>query len=186
LPHWSEQIDTSGYGQSTRRFAGMQIQPSVFFPTALIALLVIVYTLLWPASSAALFNGLRQGVTQHFDGFMMLAGDLLLVFCLVVAVSPLGRLRIGGQSATPDYTLLAWFSMLFGAGMGVGLVFYGVAEPITHFNNALGAQATVAAPLGGAPGDVARARDLAMAATLFDWSLHPWAMYAVVGLGLAI
>lgn len=186
MSHWSEHIDTSGYGQSTRRFAGMQVQPSVFFPSAAIALLVIIYTLLWPASSAALFNGLRQGVVQHFDGFMMLAGDALLVFCLLVAVSPLGRLRIGGKAAVPDYSLLGWFSMLFGAGMGVGLVFYGVAEPITHFTNALGAEAATAAPLGGAPGDIVRARDLAMAATLFDWSLHPWAMYAVVGLGLAI
>ena len=186
MPHWSDRIDTSSYGQSTRDFAGMRIQPSVFFPTALIAVLVILGTFVWPEGSAQLFNGLRQGVIARFDGFMMAAGDLLLLFCLGLAVSPLGKLRIGGREARPDYSLPAWFSMLFGAGMGVGLVFYGVAEPMAHFTSALGPEAATAAPLGGAPGDVARARDLAMAATLFDWSLHPWAMYAVVGLGLAV
>ncbi len=186
MTHWSDSIDTSGYGQATKSFMGMQIQPSVFFPTAIIALLVIVATLVWPEASADVFSALRAAVVKRFDTFMMLAGDLLLLFCLVLALSPLGKLRLGGSKALADFSLLAWFSMLFGAGMGVGLVFYGVGEPLAHFGSSLGAQAATNAPLGGAPGNAELARSLAMAATLFDWSLHPWAMYAVVGLGLAV
>jgi len=108
----------------------------------------------------------------------------VLLFCIGIALSPLGKIRLGGKGATPDYSRLSWFSMLFGAGMGIGLVFYGVGEPVTHFMSSMAGGSP--APLGGAPGDAEGARALAMAATIYDWSLHPWAMYAFVGLALAV
>jgi betaine/carnitine transporter, BCCT family len=181
---WTKDIDASAYGASNRVWAGMRINPAVFFPTVLIALAVIVYSLLDPQGSAALFDGMRGGVVSRFDGFLMTTGNFLLLFCLLLIVSPLGRIRLGGKDARPDYSRLSWFSMLFGAGMGIGLVFYAVGEPVTHYASSMAGGA--AAPLGGAAGQPGVARDLAMAATIFDWGLHPWAIYAVVGLALAV
>jgi BCCT family betaine/carnitine transporter len=114
----------------------------------------------------------------------MTTGNVLLLFCVVLIFSPLGNIRLGGKDATPDYSRMSWFAMLFGAGMGIGLVFYGVGEPVSHFTTAMAGGAD--APLTGAPGNLAASRDLAMAATIYDWALHPWAIFAVVGLGLAV
>ncbi len=184
MADWAKTIDTAGYGKSTRSVLGMQIDPVVFFPTALISLAVIAWSILSPDGSAALFNAIRTGATTNFDWFFMSAGNLLLLFCVGVAISPLGRIRLGGKDARPDYSRMSWFAMLFGAGMGIGLIFYGVAEPVTHFTASMAGGP--AAPLGGAAGNPALSRDLAMAATIFDWALHPWAMFAVTGLALAV
>ena len=184
MADWDKAIDLGNYGQSNRHWGGMHINPAVFFPTAIIAFAVILFSLIAPKASADLFAGLRSGAVAHFDWFFMMSGNLLLIFCVVVALSPLGKIRLGGKGATPDYSRLSWFAMLFGAGMGIGLVFYGVGEPVTHFMSSMAGGS--AAPLGGAPGDAEGARSLAMAATIYDWSLHPWAIYAMVGLALAV
>jgi BCCT family betaine/carnitine transporter len=100
--------------------------------------------------------------------------------------------RLGGKDATPDYSYIAWFAMLFAAGMGIGLMFFGVGEPISHYTSSFGGTAmengvrTDWAPLGGAEGDTAAATRLGMAATIFHWGLHPWAIYAVVALALGL
>jgi betaine/carnitine transporter, BCCT family len=184
MAEWTKAIDLGGYGQSNRNWGGMQINPAVFLPTALIAFAVIVFSVIAPKASAELFSNLRAGAVSHFDWFFMSVGNLLLLFCVVVALSPLGKIRLGGKGATPDYSRLSWFAMLFGAGMGIGLVFYGVGEPVTHFTSAMAGGD--GAPLGGAAGDAAASRSLAMAATIFDWALHPWAIFAVTGLALAV
>jgi len=101
--------------------------------------------------------------------------------------------RLGGTLARPDYSYFSWFAMLFAAGMGIGLMFYGVAEPMSHYSTALGGTAVDAngvrtdwAPLGGAAGNSAEAARLSMAATIFHWGLHPWAIYAIVALALGL
>jgi betaine/carnitine transporter, BCCT family len=115
--------------------------------------------------------------------------------CLALIVSPLGKVRLGGPEATPDFGYVGWFAMLFAAGMGIGLMFFGVSEPMSHFDvclwrhDLLGEDGvrTDWAPLGGAEGNPAEAQcDLGMAATIFHWGLHPWAIYAVVALALAL
>jgi BCCT family betaine/carnitine transporter len=184
MDDWAKDIDASSFGLSTRKFGGLLVDPLVFFPSALIALSVILFSIILPDVSADLFAKLRAGVVSQFDWLLMSVGNLVLLFCVAVAFSPLGRIRLGGDDASPDYSRVAWFSMLFGAGMGIGLVFYSVGEPVTHFTAAMAGGP--AAPLGGAPGDAAAARSVAMAATVFNWSLHPWAIYAVVGLALAV
>ncbi len=181
---WDKAIDLGYYGQSNRNWGGMQINPAVFWPTAFISLAVIVFSLIAPKASADLFAALRSGAVSHFDWFFMTAGNLLLLFCVVVALSPLGKIRLGGKGATPDYSRLSWFAMLFGAGMGIGLVFYGVGEPVTHFTSSMAGGP--AAPLGGSVGDANAARSIAMAATIYNWALHPWAIFAVTGLALAV
>lgn len=184
MADWTKEIDQGAYGKSNRNWWGMHINPAVFIPTALLSLAVIIFSLIVPKVSADLFSALRSSAVANFDWFLMSVGNLLLLFCVVVAVSPLGKIRLGGKEAKPDYSRLSWFAMLFGAGMGIGLVFYGVGEPVTHFTSAMAGG--VAAPLGGAAGDPAAARSLAMAATIFDWSFHPWAIFAVTGLAFAL
>lgn len=181
---WEKTIDLARYGSSNRNWLGMTINPAVFFPIALIAISVILFSVMAPQASAQLFSWLRASAVSQFNWFLLTAGNLMLLFCVAVALSPLGKIRLGGMGATPEYSYLAWFSMLFGAGMGIGLVFYGVGEPVTHFTASMAGGP--AAPLGGAPGDAAAARNLAMAATVYNWALHPWAIYAVVGLALAV
>lgn len=139
------------------------------------------------------FTGMRGWLTSRLDWFFMMAGNIFVVLCLGLIVSPLGKVRLGGPEATPDFTLTGWFAMLFAAGMGIGLMFYGVAEPLGHYEAAFagpsfGAEGvrTDWAPLDGAAGDELGARRLAMAATIFHWGLHPWAIYAVVALALAL
>jgi betaine/carnitine transporter, BCCT family len=181
---WSERIDLGSWGKSNRTWGGLIVHPAVFLPAALISLSVILFSIIAPQTSADLFAWLRSSAVSQFNWFLISVGNLLLLFCIAVAVSPLGKIRLGGLGAKPEYSRMSWFSMLFGAGMGIGLVFYGVGEPVTHFTSSMAGGP--AAPLGGAPGDAAGARAMAMAATTYNWALHPWAIYAVVGLALAL
>ena len=137
MADWDKAIDLGNYGQSNRNWGGMHVNPAVFLPTAFISFAVILFSLIAPKASTDLFAALRSGAVYHFDWFFMTSGNLLLLFCVVVALSPLGKIRLGGKGAKPDYSRLSWFAMLFGAGMGIGLVFYGVGEPVTHFTSAM-------------------------------------------------
>jgi len=136
---------------------------------------------------------MRDWLTANLDWFFLLAANIFVILCLILIFTPLGKVRLGGTEADPDFSYLGWFSMLFAAGMGIGLMFYGVSEPMSHFGTALGGTSvgedglrTDWAPLGGAEGDNEAAARLGMAATIFHWALHPWAIYAVLALGLAL
>ena len=164
----------------------------VFGISAVAVVLFTAATLLLPDTLGPFFVALRDTVTSNFDWFFLISGNVFVLVCLGLILSPLGSVRLGGPEASPDFSLTGWFSMLFAAGMGIGLMFYGVSEPLGHFTAALGGPIvengvrTDWAPLDGAPGDEMGARRLAMAATIFHWGLHPWAIYAVVALALAL
>jgi BCCT family betaine/carnitine transporter len=167
----------------------LDIHNPVFAISGAIVLAFTVLTLALPERAGDVFGWLRPAITNNFDWFFLLGGNIFVLVCVGLILSPLGRIRLGGPDAKPDHSNLAWFSMLFAAGMGIGLMFFGVSEPISHFNSAFaeGAGAPDSwSPLSGAAGDAAAAQRLAMAATIFHWGLHPWAIYAVVGLGLAL
>ncbi len=131
---------------------------------------------------------MRNWLTSNLDWFFLSAGNIFLIVCLVLMIiTPLGRVRMGGTEVEPEYSYSGWFAMLFAAGMGIGLMFYGVSEPITHYSTSVAENAGTAdswAPLAGAPGNVEAAEKLGMAATIYHWGLHPWAIYAIVGLAL--
>lgn len=171
---------------------GLDIHNRVFAVSGLAVIAFVALTLLFQASAEPLFAGLRGWLTSRLDWFFLLAGNVFVLVCLGVALSPLGRVRLGGTEAKPDYSYLGWFSMLFAAGMGIGLMFYGVSEPLSHFGSALagtaaeGGMRTDWAPLSGAADDPVAAQRLAMAATIYHWGLHPWAIYAILALGLAL
>lgn len=168
---------------------GMDIHNPVFAISAGGIILLVFYTLALPEQAGAFFGWLRPTLTSNFDWFFLAAGNVFVILTLALIVSPLGKIRLGGTEAKPDYSYTGWFSMLFAAGMGIGLMFYGVSEPISHFSSSLadGAGSPESwAPLAGAAGDPAEAHRLGMAATIFHWGLHPWAIYAVVALSLAL
>lgn len=171
---------------------GLDIHNRVFAISALLIIIFVALTMTFQTQAEPMFGSVRGWLTSSLDWFFITAGNILVLVCLGIAVSPLGRVRIGGTKAKPDYSYLGWFSMLFAAGMGIGLMFYGVSEPLSHFNSAFDGITTEAglrtdwAPLGAAGGDPAQAQRLAMAATIYHWGLHPWAIYAVLALGLAI
>jgi BCCT family betaine/carnitine transporter len=172
---------------------GFDIHNPVFQVSGLSIIAFVIYTLALPEQSGAVFSWLFSAVTQGFDWFFIASANIFVLFCLMLIVTPLGNVRLGGVLAKPEYSYLTWFSMLFAAGMGIGLMFYGVSEPMSHFSSALGGTSVGEtgirsdwAPLGAAAGDQTEAIRLGMAATIFHWGLHPWAIYAVVGLALAL
>jgi BCCT family betaine/carnitine transporter len=164
----------------------------VFAISGLLVVAFVVLTLAFQNQVEPMFTAMRGWLTSNLDWFFISAGNIFVLVCLGLAISPLGKVRLGGTEATPDYTYLGWFSMLFAAGMGIGLMFFGVSEPLSHFGSAFGGTAmengvrTDWAPLGAAAGDAEAATRLGMAATIYHWALHPWAIYAILALGLAL
>ncbi len=171
---------------------GLDIHNRVFLISGLSIVTFVLITLLFQDQAAPVFAGMRSWLTQNLAWFFLSTANFFVLLCLALIVSPLGKVRLGGTAATPDYSYLGWFSMLFAAGMGIGLMFYGVSEPLSHFNSALAGPVleqgmrTDWAPLNGARQDPAAAAQLAMAATIYHWALHPWAIYAILALGLAL
>ncbi|MCH8505751.1 MAG: BCCT family transporter, partial [Ectothiorhodospiraceae bacterium] len=170
----------------------LDIHGMVFLISAAVTIFFVIITLALQSEVEPLFEGLRGWLTGNLSWFFLLAGNIFVLLCVGLIFSPLGRIRIGGTEASPDFSYTGWFAMLFAAGMGIGLMFYGVSEPMSHFGAAVGGVdvengARVDwAPLGAAAGDAEAAARLGMAATIFHWGLHPWAIYAVVALALAL
>jgi len=189
---------------TTRQFGiNIDLHGKVFTISSLSVVFFIILTLALPELAGTVFETVREFLTDTFAWFFLLAGNVFVILALVLVLTPLGRVRLGGVEARPDFSYSGWFAMLFAAGMGIGLMFYGVAEPIDHFETSLqgtsieadaragkdipvDAQRSDWAPLGGAYNDPEAAGDLGMAATIFHWGLHPWAIYAIVALALAL
>ena len=170
--------ETNDYkvGQDNIRIFGLDIHNPVFLISGVTIVLFVLFVLAFQEGAAEMFGALRPWLTSTFDWVFMGAANIFVLFCLYLIVSPLGKIRLGGEDAKPDYSYTGWFAMLFAAGMGIGLMFFGVLEPVYHFQNP---------PLGVDPTDTEAARAIGMAATIFHWGLHPWAIYAVVALALA-
>ena len=150
------------------------IAPVTFIGSAVIALGLIAYAMIAPELAAAVFSRANAWVIAEAGWFYMLSVGFFVIFLIGLAMSQLGRVKLGPDDAVPDYNYGTWVAMLFSAGMGIGIVFYGVAEPIMHFS----------VPPDAIPHTPQAARD-AMAITFFHWGVHAWAIYAVVGLALA-
>jgi choline/glycine/proline betaine transport protein len=155
-------------------FSGAKINPPVFFGAAALILLFVIFGAGFPDLAQRVFSHIQTTIVDTFGWFYLLAVAGFLVFCVGLAISSYGNVRLGPDHSVPDYSALTWFAMLFSAGMGIGLLFFGVAEPIMHFSS----------PPVGKGGTVEAARE-AMSLTFFHWGLHAWAIYAVIGLALA-
>lgn len=170
------QDDDYEIGRDNVNVLGLDIHNPVFMVSAVLVVAFVVGTLLFLDSAGAAFSALRVSITTKFDSTFMVSMNIFVLFCLFVAYSKLGRIRLGGTDATPRYGYPGWLAMLFAAGVGIGLMFFGVLEPVTH---------TLNPPLGIDPANVAAARAAGMSAAILHWGLHAWGVYAVVGLALA-
>ncbi|MEH6452177.1 MAG: BCCT family transporter [Psychromonas sp.] len=158
---------------------GFDVHNQVFGISAgLIILFVVALLAVDPGTAKATLDGVKWKIIEHFDVLFMWAANLFLIFCLVLIVSPYRKIRIGGADTTPDYSLLSWMAMLFSAGIGIGLMFWGIAEPAAYYS------AWFETPLGVEPYTDEAAR-MALGATMFHWGFHGWAIYAVVALSMA-
>lgn len=166
-------------GENNVNILGLELHNPVFFVTAFAVIAFVLFTLLLPDISKLWLNGTKNWVVDSFDWLFISAANIMVVFCLLLIVSPYGNIRIGGINAKPDYKRISWLAMLFAAGMGIGLMFWSVAEPLAYASGWAGT------PLG-VEADSPEAFRAAMGATMYHWGLHPWAIYAVVGLSLAI
>ncbi|USD35959.1 BCCT family transporter [Ferrimonas sp. SCSIO 43195] len=174
-------IENTDYtvGQDNVQKWGFDVHNPVFGISASLVLLFLAAILISDAATAkAALDGIKWKIINNFDALFMWSANLFLIFCLWLMVSPYGRIRLGGADARPEHSNLSWMAMLFAAGMGIGLMFWGVAEPVAYFTG------WYETPLG-VEANSPEAVKVAMGATIFHWGLHPWAMYAVVALSLA-
>ncbi|WP_278355469.1 BCCT family transporter, partial [Idiomarina abyssalis] len=146
----------------------------VFLPAVIVITLLVIGTLSAPEKAGELFNWTLAGITDNFGWFYMLAVALFLVFIIGVAISRWGRIKLGPDHCEPEYSFTSWFAMLFSAGYGIALLFFGVSEPVLHY----------AEPPAGAAETIGSAKQ-AMQIAYFHWGFHIWAIYGLVGLVLA-
>ena len=159
---------------ATRGWLKLDVHPYVFFISGGLIVMFVVLTLFFERRVDDLFSQVQALVSTFAGWFFVAAMNIILIFVISLLLGRFGSIRLGGEGAEPEFSTLGWYAMLFSAGMGIGLLFYGVAEPMFHF---------VASPMAE-PGTAEAART-AMDFTFLHWGLHPWALYALVGLSLA-
>ncbi|WP_354624168.1 BCCT family transporter [Psychromonas sp. MME2] len=174
-------IDNTDYtvGQDNIQKWGFDIHNTVFGISAgLIIIFLIAILVIDPQTSKAFLDGTKWQIIGAFDSLFMWSANIFVLFCLALIFSPYGKIRLGGDDAKTDHSRLSWIAMLFAAGMGIGLMFWGVAEPLAYFTGWYETPLNVAA-------NTPEAAKLALGATMFHWGLHPWAIYGVVALSLS-
>lgn len=148
---------------------------SVFWISTAILMVAVIFGVAMPKSFEAITANVQSFVTSTFGWYYLILVSVIVLFCIFLIFSPVGNIRLGKADERPEYSRPTWFAMLFSAGMGIGLVFWGAAEPISHF---------AANPPLAQPGSDAALKD-SMRFTFFHWGIHAWAIYALVGLCLA-
>ena len=148
----------------------------VFYPSAIIIVLFIVLTLIIGEPMAKVFSSIQTSVTTNTGWFFVLAMNIFLVFSIYFTVSKTGKIRLGGANAKPEFSTFAWFAMLFSAGLGISLLYYGVGEPMYHFSD------PILNPEGTPEAEAAKT---AMKYTFLHYGLHAWSVYAILGVALA-
>ncbi|MCM2680203.1 BCCT family transporter [Echinimonas agarilytica] len=151
-----------------------KINPPVFYSSLIISLSIALTAALMPERSGEMFNEVQSWLVTNVSWIYVLSVAIFLIFVVLIMFSRLGDIKLGPDHSEPDYTNTSWFAMLFSAGMGIGLMFFGVAEPVMHYLS----------PPVDDPASIEAAKE-AMRITMFHWGLHAWGIYAVVALSLA-
>ncbi len=192
-PSTSDDMQTDyvvGQDNITGKFGpfGFDIHNRVFVVSALASVIFIIFTLAFPERAASVFQSIVAFSTGTLDWYFMILVDFFIVFCLALVVLPYGSVRLGGPDARPEHSYLSWFALLFTAGIGIGLLFFGVLEPVYHANVSL--PLGVASPFGADgelnPEAIADASALGLAGTYLHWGIHGWAVYVVMALALSL
>jgi len=156
---------------------GFDLHPWVAFISAGLLVAFVTFTLIFSAGAEAAFDAILAATNSGFGWFYILTANLLVLAAVFFAFGRYGKIRIGGPNARPEFSRNAWYAMLISAGMGIGLMFWSVAEPIFHLN--------APAPLFGVEAGSPEAGKAALATTFYHWGLHPWSIYALVALALS-
>ena len=149
-------------------FNPLVIGATLFFVVLLVAMILIA-----PEQMQTLLNDAKSGIFANFSWFYVLAFSVFLGFLVILSVSSLGNIKLGNDEEEPEFGFLSWLAMLFAAGMGVGLMFFGVAEPLTHYLSDI------------TTGTAEHKQQEALLHTLFHWGIHAWAVYGTIALALA-
>ncbi len=173
-----DRADQREPGENNWSGFGFDIHPHVTVTSVLFLSIFILLTLMFREQAASICDSLLGWVSGGFGWFFILAANVFIGAALFFAFSRFGRIRIGGKDAQPEFPTIAWYAMLLSAGMGIGLMFWSVGEPMFHY-------ASPSPMFGEVQAETPAAAQAAMGVTYFHWGLHPWAIYAVVGLGLA-
>ena len=158
-----------------KTFLGVQVNGPVFLASFITVALLVITTIMVGKPMEKWFASAQATVSNNVGWFFILLVNILLIFAIYLGFSRFGSIRLGGKDAKPEFSRGGWFSMLFSAGMGIGLLFWSVAEPIMHYNNN---------PMSHGEGAVEAAKS-AMGITFLHWGVHAWAIYAIVALALA-
>lgn len=155
--------------------AGNKISRWVFWPGAAIIVVFAVFAIVFPDAATEMFNSVQSNVIRWFGWYYVAAIAVFVVFALWIGLSRYGDIKLGKDEDEPEFSIRSWFSLLFAAGMGIGLVFFGVAEPLNHF----------ASPRPGVEGTPIQLAQQSLTQTYLHWGLHAWAIYVVVGVSIA-
>ena len=161
--------------ESVERAADAEDAPvnwGIVIPLAVIVAAVVAWGLAAPDSFSAFADSAFSWVIENLGWAFVLGGTIFVAFVIVIALSGFGRIRLGSADERPEFKTTSWIAMMFAAGMGIGLMFYGAAEPLAMYRD-------------GVPGHETHEVGTAMAQTMFHWTLHPWAVYAIIGLAIA-
>jgi choline/glycine/proline betaine transport protein len=164
--------------RNVTHFPGFDFHPEVFIASGILILLFVTFTVIFREPAETTFGQIQTIISEGMGWFFILAVSLYLGIAVLLALSKFGTVRIGGQDARPEFPTFAWVAMLLSAGMGIGLMFWSVAEPIYHFQT----PPTVLGVIQPSSNDAAQQ---ALSVTFFHWGLHAWGIYALVGLALA-
>ena len=148
---------------------------TVYYISLALVAVIAIWAVVFNHSFTVVSNSIFTFFTENFAWLYMLVMTAFVIFIIVIAFTKWGKIRLGPDDSRPEYKTVSWFAMLFGAGMGVGLVFYGIAEPVSHY----------VSPGPGIEAGTAEAADFAMKSAFMHWGIHPWANYAIIGLALA-
>lgn len=157
---------------------GFDIHPQVTFISTALLVIFIVLNLMFQKDTSQIASSLMDSISTNAGWFLILSANIVIIAIFYFAFSRFGRIKIGGAEAKPEFSTLAWYAMLLSAGMGIGLMFWSVGEPIYHLG-------TPSPMFGDIKAGSAAAAQASMGVTFFHWGLHPWAIYALIGLGLA-
>ena len=161
-------MSLSKFMEKQTSFNPLVIGTTLFFVVLLVAMILIA-----PEQTQTLLNAAKSGIFANFSWFYILAFSVFLGFLVILSVSSLGNIKLGNDEEEPEFGFLSWLAMLFAAGMGVGLMFFGVAEPLTHYLSDI------------TTGSAEHKQQEALLHTLFHWGIHAWAVYGTIALALA-
>ena len=164
--------------RANTQFMGLDINLPVFSISSGLAVIFSLLVLIFPEASYELLNNVKDFVVVWFGTLFTISMSAITLVILFLIISPFGKIKLGGNDSAPEFSFISWVCMLFAAGVGIGMTFYGAAEPLSYYTGVFGT------PLNVSP-ESEEAYRLAFSATIFHWGLNAWSVYAIVGLSLA-